>query len=224
MRMLSIVFALAWLSAIGGCASIVEVPRQHQATLDAAQRGDAPAQELIAELFHYGEGVPRDHQRAVAWYRRAADQGRASAQDALGLMYAAGLGVRESCPDAIGWFEKAMAGGYALSRGNLAWMLATCPDAKARDGVRALALAKEDIERLGAGSRELDNLAAACAERADFSCAVTAQTRAVALMRQRNAHSDETLEAQARLERYRAGKPWRGASFDNPEAFKPQPK
>jgi uncharacterized protein len=224
MNRLSLILAFVCVAAIAGCASVVEVPRQHQATLEAAQRGDAPAQEAIGELFHYGEGVPRDHRLAVQWYRRAADQGLASAQDALGLMYAAGLGVSESCQDAVEWFEKAMAGGYPLARGNLAWMLATCPDARARNGLRALALAKEDLERLGAGARELDNLAAACAETGDFTCAVSAQTRAVALMKQRSAQSDETLEAQIRLERYKAGKPWRGASFDNPEAYKPQPK
>jgi tetratricopeptide (TPR) repeat protein len=88
---------------------------------------------------------------------------------------------------------------------SLAWMLATCPDDRLRDGDRAVTLARQACEATGwNNSYCLDTLAAACAETGVFTEAVHWQTQAVNL-------SPEELNParQARLEMYQAGRPYR---------------
>ena len=45
------------------------------ATQRAEQRGDPKAMTLLGELYANGEGVNRDDQKAVIWYKNAADRG-----------------------------------------------------------------------------------------------------------------------------------------------------
>lgn len=68
----------------------------------------------------------------------------------------------------------------AMLKNNLAWLLATCPDAAARSGRRALVLAQEACA--GDGWKEphsIDTLAAACAETGNFTDAVHYQQMAI---------------------------------------------
>ena len=55
--------------------------------------GHSTSQELIGDMYRFGEGVPVNATEAVKWYRRAAEQGTALAQYNLGLMYQRGLVV-----------------------------------------------------------------------------------------------------------------------------------
>ena len=86
-----------------------------------------------------------------------------------------------------------------------AWLLATCPDAKHRDGKKAVELASKAFEQTNT-SAALDTLAAAYAESGDFDKAVTAQKKAC---------EDKTLGAEARAKRekrlklYEQKKPYR---------------
>jgi TPR repeat protein len=59
--------------------------------------------------YEKGQGVPRDYQEAVKWYRLAAAQGHQSAQINLGVMYADGTGVRQDFVRAHMWFSLAAA-------------------------------------------------------------------------------------------------------------------
>jgi Flp pilus assembly protein TadD len=90
---------------------------------------------------------------------------------------------------------------------NLARVLATAPDAKLRDGKRALAEAKKAVDMLKyRDGRFLDTLAAAYAEAGEFDKAVATQQKALddpELMK------DEGDAARKRLELYRAKKPFR---------------
>ncbi|WP_420468759.1 caspase family protein [Panacagrimonas sp.] len=61
--------------------------------MDAAQGGDAEAQNQVGEIFERGLGGEPDFEAAVLWYGKAAEQGNASAQFNLGSMYEQGLGV-----------------------------------------------------------------------------------------------------------------------------------
>ena len=54
-----------------------------EATLVAAEQGDADAQVNLGFMYKTGQGVPRDVAEAVQWFSRAANQGNAEAQDNL---------------------------------------------------------------------------------------------------------------------------------------------
>ena len=43
----------------------------------------------------YGEGVEKDHEEAVVWYRKAAEQGVSEAQNSLAHAYRNGEGVTQ---------------------------------------------------------------------------------------------------------------------------------
>ncbi len=89
-----------------------------------------------------------------------------------------------------------------------AWICSTCPDARYRDGQKALAAATRACE-LSAWKNAccLSALAAACAEAGEYEKAVSWQTKANAI------ESDRSLKAEgeARLALYRQKKPLRQA-------------
>ena len=65
---------------------------------------------------------------------------------------------------------------------NLAWLLATCPQAALRNGVKAVESAHESVRLSGGnGTGDLDTLAAAYAEAGQFTKAVEAARKALAL-------------------------------------------
>ena len=91
---------------------------------------------------------------------------------------------------------------------NLAWVLATCPEAKFRDGRRAVELAERACEATGHNKASfLDSLAAAYAETGDFADAVRVASRALDLARRTSLASVEAIEARLRL--YKAGRAYR---------------
>jgi hypothetical protein len=92
---------------------------------------------------------------------------------------------------------------YALFR-------AACPEAKYRDGAKALAMAKLAVEKTGklAAWREFAALAAAYAETGDFDAAVDAQKKALADATL-DKHDRERMEK--RLALYQDKKPYRQA-------------
>ena len=53
----------------------------------AAEQGDAMAQNHLGSIYTKGLGVPQDYTQALYWYRRAAEQGQAVAQASLGFRY-----------------------------------------------------------------------------------------------------------------------------------------
>ena len=52
-----------------------------------AQEGDAEAKSKLADRDCTGEGVPKDVNKAMEWYRKAAEKGHADAQYKLGLLH-----------------------------------------------------------------------------------------------------------------------------------------
>ena len=95
---------------------------------------------------------------------------------------------------------------YAEAQNNLAWILATCPDAALRDGQRAVKLARS-ADRLSGGNRAhtLNTLAAAYAEAGQYPEAVTTARRALNAAAGQEPVS-EGLRARLRL--YETGVPY----------------
>ena len=88
----------------------------------------------------------------------------------------------------------------------LAWVLATSPVDKLRDGKRAVELAKQAVELTGGKQAEFhDTLAAAYAEAGQFDEAVRSQERALEDARYA---AVEGGGARQRLELYRSKKPY----------------
>ena len=62
-------------------------------------------------MYYNGQGLPKDDQQAVVWYRKAADQGHALEQYLLGNMYDNGRGVPKDEQSAYFWWLLASAQG-----------------------------------------------------------------------------------------------------------------
>lgn len=87
-----------------------------------ADQGDVNAQFELGRMFENANGVAKNDQLAVAWYRKAAEQGHADAQASLGVLYALARGVSKNDPYAVYWFRKAAEQGLAKAQYDLAYM------------------------------------------------------------------------------------------------------
>jgi tetratricopeptide (TPR) repeat protein len=88
----------------------------------------------------------------------------------------------------------------AANLNSLAWLLATCPDAKVRDGKRAVELAFKGAA-VDKSANMMDTVAAAYAEAGNFEEAVRWQQRAV--------DAEKNDDFRSRLELYRKKQPYR---------------
>jgi tetratricopeptide (TPR) repeat protein len=96
--------------------------------------------------------------------------------------------------------------GQATPFSSRAWLWATCPEARYRDGKRAVASATRACELSGwTDAYHLDTLAAASAEAGDFAKAVAHQRKANALY----PSDEDRRKGEARLALYQGGKPYR---------------
>jgi tetratricopeptide (TPR) repeat protein len=96
----------------------------------------------------------------------------------------------------------------AVALNGLAWLLSTAPDAKVRDGKRALAAAEKACEMSNfKNGGYLDTLAAAYAELGVFDKAVEWQEKA---LKTGDIPIKDMDAARARLELFKAKKPYRG--------------
>jgi tetratricopeptide (TPR) repeat protein len=93
----------------------------------------------------------------------------------------------------------------AVARNARAWFAATCAEVKYRDGTKAVQDATRACELTSWNDIEfLSTLAAAYAERGDFSSAITWQEKAIAI-----ASQQQKPKLSGRLELFRAHKPYR---------------
>ena len=96
---------------IGQAAWVDDVPN-FKKMLQAAEQGNAYAQNNLGWMYYKGEGVRQDYKQAVQWFRNAAEQGVDEAQFYLGIMYYKGHGVRQDLALAQEWLGKACQNGY----------------------------------------------------------------------------------------------------------------
>ena len=87
-------------------------------SLDAIQ-GNVDAQIRMAKRYENGDGVEKDINKALDYYRQLGDQGNAEAQLHLGDVYSKGLGVDKDEKEAMEWYRKAAEAGNADGQYNL---------------------------------------------------------------------------------------------------------
>ena len=103
-----IVVALALVVALAGLAPPARAD-DAAAVRTLAERGDAEAQYALGTLYRYGQGVTRDYDEALRWWRKAAEQGVVDAQYALGNTYSGGTGIPRDNVLAYMWYSIATA-------------------------------------------------------------------------------------------------------------------
>ena len=72
-----------------------------------AKKGDAIAQFKLGYSYRKGDGVEKNDEKAVYWYKLAAEQGMVNAQYNLGVCYFHGQGVEVDKSTALLWWTKA---------------------------------------------------------------------------------------------------------------------
>jgi len=77
----------------------------------AAKKGNESAQYELARAYANGEGVERNIQESLRWYRLAADQGNIMAQVSLGRIFEQGTEVTRNTVEAGRWYRRAAANG-----------------------------------------------------------------------------------------------------------------
>lgn len=169
-----------------------------------AEAGDAASQLLVAEKLLAGSGAARDIPQAIQWLEKSAAQDHSPAQDTLASFYYRGVGVTRDYAKASALLEKAASRKYLPAINNFAWLLATCPDPKLRDGKRAIAILDPVMDQ---SAQMLDTLAAAHAEAGNFAEAVALERRALAGVG--NVQDPRFGTFLDRLQSYAASQPWR---------------
>jgi tetratricopeptide (TPR) repeat protein len=96
---------------------------------------------------------------------------------------------------------------YTKVYNSLAWLMATCPDDRYRNGKRAVELAEKAV-KLDETSNRLDTLAAAYAEAGRFQDAIKTQEWAITKLEQEG-RKKSLAEYEEHLASYKSGKPWR---------------
>lgn len=143
----------------------------------AAEKQHEKAQQLLADLYFEGQLIKRDLAAAEHWYRAMGERGNRWAHFRLGFIYASGGdGVSRHCGKAVEQFTQV---DNDIALGNVAWILATCPEAKYRDGNKAVELSLKLLKANENDPTNLDNLAAAYAEIGNFGAAISTQQKAI---------------------------------------------
>jgi TPR repeat protein len=86
-----------------------------------ADRGNADAQYMVAEIYEEGRLGAPDYAAAARWYEKAVAQGLPEAETSLGYLYDFGLGVARDQAKAEALYESAALAGNVTARNNIAY-------------------------------------------------------------------------------------------------------
>ncbi len=147
--------------------------------------------EFAKAIVDYNVAIRLDSRHTLAYYHRGLAWAALDKFDKALADFNEAIRIDEEC---------------ARAYGSRAWIWSTCPDAKYRDGKKAVASATRACELTEwSDCHLLDVLAAACAEAGDFESAVKWQTTADALRRD----DLEKAAGQSRLRLFELKKPFR---------------
>jgi TPR repeat protein len=214
--------AIRWYRKAADEGFVIAAFRLSELVSDAAERfrwarkaaalGLREGQDSLARMYQSGTTAPPDSAEALRWFKRAASQKYVAAELNLAHTYRQGIGVTASSTEAIRWYHvAAQDAADPNAKNNVAWILATDPDATYRDGVEAILLAKAacDVTK-NANDMYVDTLAAAYAEVGDWEKANTFQELAIDTQQKTQQPNADLLTGyQDRLRLYRAHQPYR---------------
>lgn len=113
MKRLSFILLFSFISAIMTFgANISELKNK-------AEQGNAEAQYSLGVCYRCGDGVEKNLEEAIKWYKKAAEQGYAKAQYNLAVCYDSEYGVEKNVEKAVKWYRKSAEQGYARAQHNL---------------------------------------------------------------------------------------------------------
>lgn len=185
----------------GGMEKAIEILQEAR----ARNPGNVPIlRELAPALFRAGR-----HEEAIGAYEAMSGSGAMTPQTAFELARAYRLTRRHA--EAIEVLEAAVRGNDppATLRVELAWLLATAPEDRLRNGTRALRLVRQVITAtMRPTASAQDALAAAHAELGNFEEARRIATQAIGTARQER-RGDLVTGIQARLKLYQSAQPFR---------------
>lgn len=94
----------------------------YQEVRPLAEQGDSAAQFKLALMFYNGQGVARDYNQSLSWFKKAALQGHPLAQFNAGYMYEKGEGTPQDFLEAAKYYRKSAERGNQLAQYNLGYM------------------------------------------------------------------------------------------------------
>jgi tetratricopeptide (TPR) repeat protein len=153
-----------------------------------------------------------DVAEAEALLRTAMEMDPCGVEPRIGLAHLVGSQQRYAEQLAIldAGIQRCEGAAVAGFRNDYAYVLASCPDERFRDGSRALRMARQAVaEGHGAHPAYLDTLAAAYAEVGQFDKAVETSRKAIALLQSREMPDEVIASFQSNLDHYEAGRPVR---------------
>ncbi len=113
----------AIVSQSDAAAASLEMPPEtigSRSLRQAAAKGDAVAQFIVAGRYLDGKPVPQDFAKAAYWYRQAAARGLAPAQYRIASLFERGKGVAQDMAMALLWYERAADAGNVKAMHNAA--------------------------------------------------------------------------------------------------------
>lgn len=80
--------------------------------IEGAQAGEADDQVMIGICYEEGNGVTRDYEKALDWYKKAASKGNPSAYFRIGRFHEMGFAVEQSYENAREWYLSSAVNDY----------------------------------------------------------------------------------------------------------------
>lgn len=92
---------------------------QYSFFLTEADKGEAVAQYFVGYCYWHGDGVQKNFDEAMKWYKLSAEQGFDEAQLVLGYRYQLGQHVAQDYTKAFYWYKQAAEQGHPCAQTNV---------------------------------------------------------------------------------------------------------